>query len=290
MKNYGIKNGETLRISKTKKLPNTKGEYRMIKYFRCQHNTRYEGTKCPGDILGTKPNKRFKNTNCPFSLAVKIGKNAQSAHFPSIIDIEWNHNHAVEALHSLSFKDIPTYVTDKILDMFDNGLLPGAAYQEFLRQLRSECNTDLDYHKRLSDRSQAPRRKDFNDIYINFKERFGTASLTDMFCALEERIKCLQEKDDDYTIQFQTFDEEINQPFIMVVITPLMKRVHKLVCYQYLCSMNVHEPRVCLYGIKPSVLQKDVNESNELVYTVKYFRTYIVICYALFISNIGTSV
>ena len=54
--------------------------------------------------------------------------------------------------------------------------------------------------------------------------------------------------------------------------------------------MNAHEPRVCLYGIKPSVLQKDVNESNELVYTVKYLRTYIVICYALFISNIGTSV
>ena len=231
VKNYGIKNGETLRISKTKKLPNTRGEYYLIKYFRCQHYTRYESTKCPGDILATKPNKRFKNTNCPFSLVVRIGKNAQSADFYSTINIEWNHNHAVEALHSLTFKDIPTPVVDKILDMFDNGLLPAAAYQEFLRQLRSECGDDLEYHKRLSDRSQAPRRKDFNDIYTSFKkERFGAASLADMFCALEERVKSLQEKDDDYTVQFQKFDEEINQPFILVVITPLMKRVHKLVC------------------------------------------------------------
>jgi hypothetical protein len=49
-------------------------------------------------------------------------------------------------------------------------------------------------------------------------------------CALEQRVKCLQEKDEDYTIEFQEFDEKTNQPFIMVVITPLMKRVHKLVC------------------------------------------------------------
>ncbi len=83
-KNDGIKNGETLRISKTKKLPNTRGEYYFMKYFRCQHYTRYGGTKCPGDISAIKPNKRFKNTNCPFSLVVNIEENAQSA-----INIEW---------------------------------------------------------------------------------------------------------------------------------------------------------------------------------------------------------
>ena len=32
LKNYGIKNDETLRISKTKKLPNTRGEYYFMKY------------------------------------------------------------------------------------------------------------------------------------------------------------------------------------------------------------------------------------------------------------------
>ena len=67
--------------------------------------------------------------------------------------------------------------------MFNSGLLPGAAYREFLRQLKSECKDDLEFHKRFSDWSQAPRRKDFNDIYTNFKkERFGTTSLSDMLC------------------------------------------------------------------------------------------------------------
>jgi hypothetical protein len=38
-------------------------------------------------------------------------------------------------------------------------------------------------------------------------------------------------KIEEYILEFQKFDESIDQPFILVVITPLMKRVHKLVYY-----------------------------------------------------------
>jgi len=50
-----------------------------------------------------------------------------------------------------------------------------------------------------------------------------------MFSTLQQRIEVLKEKDEGYTIEFQPFDEETNQPFVMVVITPLMKRVHQMV-------------------------------------------------------------
>ena len=90
--------------------------------------------------------------------------------FGSTIDIEWNHNHSVQSLHSLSFKDIPTSVKNDIKQMFESGLLPGAAHREFLRQLRSECKDELEYHQQLADRSKAPRRKDFNNIYSLFKK------------------------------------------------------------------------------------------------------------------------
>lgn len=230
IQNYGIKNNETLRVTKARKASGN-GEYTLIKYFRCHHHTRYEATMCPAQILSSKPSKRFKNTNCPFSLVVRLGKRVEvEEDYNSSIDVEWNHNHSVDSLHSLSFKDIPTSVTNTITQMYVSGLLPGAAHREFLRQLRSECKDDLEYHRRLSDRSEAPRREDFNRIYSDFKEeRFGTGSISDMFSALEERIKDLKEKDAEYTIEYQKFDETINQPFIMVVITPLMKRVHKLV-------------------------------------------------------------
>ena len=65
---------------------------------------RYEGTKCPSEILLSNPSKRFKNTNCPFSLVIRLGKK-NTQEFGSTIDIEWNHNHSIQLLHSLSFKD-----------------------------------------------------------------------------------------------------------------------------------------------------------------------------------------
>ena len=54
--------------------------------------------------------------------------------------MEWSHNHSVQSLHSLSFKDISDSVIRRIEGMFARGLLPGTAYHELLRQLRSECN------------------------------------------------------------------------------------------------------------------------------------------------------
>ena len=207
IQNYGLKNNETLRITKRREA-SEKGEYILTKYYRCHHNTRYEPTMCPAEILASKPAKRFKNTNCPFSLVVRLRKDVD-AEYNSIIEIEWNHNHSVDSLHSLSFKDIPTSVTNTITKMYSSGLLPGAAYREFLRQLRSECKDNLEYHRRLSDRSEAPRREDFNRIYSDFKQEcFGTGSMSDMFATLEERIKDLKEKDAEYTIEYQKFDEE----------------------------------------------------------------------------------
>ena len=54
------------------------------------------GTKYPGDISAIKPNKRFKNTNCPFPLVVNIEENAQSADFYSTINIEWESQEPIE--------------------------------------------------------------------------------------------------------------------------------------------------------------------------------------------------
>ena len=103
IKNYAIKNNETLRVvSKTRKAQCS--SHVLVKYFRCHHKTRHEGTKFPDQILASDPNKRFKNTNCPYSMVVRIGKACDGEELCSVIDIEWNHNHSVQSLHSLSFK------------------------------------------------------------------------------------------------------------------------------------------------------------------------------------------
>jgi cupin superfamily acireductone dioxygenase involved in methionine salvage len=50
VQNYGMKNNETLRVTKARKASGN-GEYTLIKYFRCHYHTRYEATMCLAQIL-----------------------------------------------------------------------------------------------------------------------------------------------------------------------------------------------------------------------------------------------
>ena len=60
---------------------------------------------------------------------------------------------------------------------------------------------DLGYQRRLFDQSKARRWEDFNRIFSDFKQEcFGIGILSDMFAALEARIKDLEEKDADYSV------------------------------------------------------------------------------------------
>ncbi len=226
--NYNNRNNETLRVSKTKVITDENSTYQMYKYFRCHHNTRHEPTMNPNEVLIAKPHKRFKNTNCQFSLVVRLPR--KEGEYGAELDIEWNHNHPTNSLQALSFKEIPEDVINKINDMFSNGLLPGAAHKEFMGQLRCDCKDDIEYHLRLADRSKVPRRADFNDIYASYnKSLYGTENLKSMYGKINDRIATLKEKDDDYSMCLQEFDEMLNRPFILTIVTPLMKRIHKWV-------------------------------------------------------------
>ena len=143
VEDYGTKNCETLRILSWNDVNNRKF---TTKYYRCQHNTRNDDTKDIND-----PSKRVKNTNCPYKLTIKKEKHSK-VEYDTTIDIEWCHNHPVKSLHALSFRDIADHIKIKVKDLYDRGLLPGAAYKELMKELKSECKDDLDYHLKLADR------------------------------------------------------------------------------------------------------------------------------------------
>ncbi len=75
----------------------------------------------PHAVLCEKPEKRFKNTNCGFSLIARLSNKEEHN---SVLDIEWNHNHPTNSLPTLSFEDIPAEVIVRIKDLFLAGLLP----------------------------------------------------------------------------------------------------------------------------------------------------------------------
>ena len=189
IQNYNEKNHETLRLFGNN---GENKEYLFRQYYRCQHNTRNQRTKDSHTILSAKPFKRLKNTNCPFKLSIKTRRYQFIDNNNTLIELNWDHNHPIQSLHALSFKDISPDVVSQVKDLFQKGLLPGAAYKEYLKQLRSECSSDLHYHEKMADRSVAPRRSDFNYLYGHFtKENFGTGSLSTMYKTLGlEPVNC----------------------------------------------------------------------------------------------------
>ena len=228
---YCLTTNETLRKVSPRHLSD-KNMYSVAYYYRCQHKTRYQATMNPKEVIAAKPSKRLKNTDCPYSLTVKLRK--VSDEYPCEMDLEWNHNHPVDALQSLSFKDVAKNVTQKIKQMFENGYTPALAYNEFIKGIKQECSDSLEFHLKLADRSKVPSRRDFNNLFTEYKRsKYGSKNLTEMFKVLENRINLAKEQHSDYDIILQTFDEEERDPFILAVVTPLMKRIHEKVNIHY---------------------------------------------------------
>ena len=50
-----------------------------------------------------------------------------------------------------------------------------------------------------------------------------------MFEVLANSIEKLKQEDDGYVIQFQPYNHNEGDPFILVIISPLMRRVHEMV-------------------------------------------------------------
>ena len=63
VKIYCAQTNESLRCDK-KKDPTE--NYKVRQYYRCQHNTKYLGTKRVSKVLAGKHQQMFKNTNCEF--------------------------------------------------------------------------------------------------------------------------------------------------------------------------------------------------------------------------------
>ena len=230
---------ETLRQNSSPHHLSEKNAYSEAFYYRCHHKTRCQSTMNPVELLKEKPSKRIKNTNCPFSLILKLKKT--EGPFPCVVELEWDHNHPILALQSLSFKDIPENVSAEINHMYENGYTPGLACKEFIKSVKKSCQNDLEFHLRLADRSAVPKRIDFNNLFTEFnRKRYGSTNFEEVFNCLEKRIKVLHDENKELTLKFQGYNQKENTPFVLVIISPLMKRVHEKVNIR--CSSFIFIP------------------------------------------------
>ena len=143
------------------------------------------------------------------------------------MELEYNHDHSVYALQTLSFKDIPCDTRERIKTMFEIGYTPGLAYKEVYKSMTMQASDEIQFHLLTADRSKVALRRDFNSLYTEYKkERFGSKDLNSMFSVLNQKVKNLQQID-GYSIKFQPFNAYENDPFISAIVSPLVKRFIK---------------------------------------------------------------
>ena len=213
-----------------------KHKYVLKSSYRCQHNTRSR-------ITQWKKDKRSENTNCPFLISIKILKeNRSNKENTSMLDrellgeveMEFSHNHQLMSLQALSYRDVDPKVKEEAYKLFEQKYTPSLALAKMQEDLRHKTENTTDYELQKADRSVIPRRDDMLYLYKLFTMRlYGGKDGTSI-------LDCLQEKADEYNksqgndgaISFRSEDDgekTYDYSLAVVIVTPLMSRVHKYV-------------------------------------------------------------
>ena len=227
LEDYSAATSETLRV-KTVKHPGEKSDFKTIHNFRCQHKTFHEGSMNAAEKVRKRPSKRLKNTDCPFHMSVKERRLEGEYRFQ--LNISYDHNHPTKAFHALTFRDLSTDIVEKITNLFAQNHTPALAHRQMRKSLQQTYQEKQDFQVALADRSIMPSRRDFNNLFTEYKrKKFGSKDVPTMCAVLKEKMDEIISIDGNYSFHLNEFSEEENEPLILIIVSPVMKRVHEKV-------------------------------------------------------------
>ncbi len=171
----------------------------------------------------SKMKPRAKNTKCQSGFVVTIfNKNfwkSCACGWSAAIEINWNHNHDTGTAMPLSMLPVDESVRNQFRQYFEEFQMGPPEAQ---RHHQSFLELSEDYSEKLAANSRLnPTMEQVRYLYKKWRqENFGERSGVGM----EEK---LQEKISDYAKSNITVSS-LQEPFTIVIVTPLMKRAHGL--------------------------------------------------------------
>ena len=149
----------------------------------------------------------------------------------------------------------------EIKALFSSGLTPSQAYKEFLRNVQSNSEDELNFHFKKAEWSKCPRRRDFNLLYIKYCcQKFGGRNGAEMFGKLEERINEFTESNEVAKISYQLYNKDENLALILAIVTPLMQRVHSKVIGKLIFPKKLNKIQSSKYLSKCVETQKNSHQ------------------------------
>ena len=137
--------------------------------------------------------------------------------FPTDVTLSEEHNHRVDTVSALKYRDISEEVKKKFLDYFKT-MSPSAALSAHKKELQEEFGED--YYLKVGDRSQCP---DLQSVFRLFKKIFAKeyGDTDDLKENIEKTVS-----DSEVKAKYEFLND--GKDFIIAACTPLMERAHAL--------------------------------------------------------------
>lgn len=182
----------------------------------------------------SKSNKRKRNsersTNCLSSIDIKIKKFNKGTRkndpflrrelpLLGVVVIKVDHNHSINSAESLKLLRMDDVTKNQFIEYFDDGLgISQSLKQHENKLLLKECAENWSFI--LANARINPTYNMIKHIYNNWrKDHFG--DVTDNITKIKEKIPF-------YSKQGITINIAEGSPWAVLVVTPIMKRCHKL--------------------------------------------------------------
>ncbi|XP_050516231.1 uncharacterized protein LOC126891098 [Diabrotica virgifera virgifera] len=172
---------------------------------------------------------RNRNFDCSASLVVRVRKNTVDTTkrdvlmkevFNAIIKIEAHHNHAVHVAEAYSYLRMSEDTKADFLKYFNEGLTPAAAKIYHETCLIASSSEEEDVTKMLADGHINPLDRSIYHFYDMWRSNhFGDRTKESMIEVIKNKNAYYTENNITVTIK--------EDPFIVCIVTPLMKRAHQ---------------------------------------------------------------
>ncbi|CAG8758637.1 24006_t:CDS:2, partial [Cetraspora pellucida] len=174
-----------------------------------------------------KVSAHTRDTNCLAKLSIKVQN--KYCTYPCIISLLFHHNHPLAPGHTTSFRPISNNIKETFFSLFNSEHTPISAYNTYIEEIQLKHDND---EVVLADRAICPYKHNIYNLHRKFlNESIGAWNKKEMFSRLAEEVSDFNTHMKE-NAWMQPYIASVNgdpgQPFILVVITNLMKCCHSL--------------------------------------------------------------
>ena len=178
-------------------------------------------------VKPTKTDKKRKRedfrTNCPASISLKLYKKSKVGPFYLFVNLNFNHDHKIICADHLRHRKPLQEVKEKFTGLFESGHSASSALTTHKMDLFREHGPN--FYRKCADGAYLPDRYRVYNWYNNvFKEKYGDSRDDDMFHRMTKQADEYNAEQGENCVRVEKFMNEI----IVVIITPLMKRHHRI--------------------------------------------------------------